>query len=59
MNISMLLTKKRLLLKEIRNVQMKVLEYADACRDSGADAEYEEAVDINNKLGSISLKDSA
>ncbi len=52
----LLLEKKRALFNEIKNVQMKVFEYADVCRDLKAEKEYKEAVVINDKLMSISLR---
>lgn len=55
LSVTGLLKKKVTLCKELKAMEMKVLAYADSCRDLNEDAEYENAVGILTKLQSVAL----
>lgn len=47
--------KKLELMKEIKKVEMKVLAYADSCRDSNDEPEYKHAVQMLGNVQAIAL----
>jgi|GEM_PF-2750309 len=42
--------------QHLKNSEMKVLEYADMCRDAGDEVEYKVAAALYKRLQSVSLK---
>lgn len=56
LSIELLKDKKKTLAKEFKALEMKVIAYADSCRDLNEDAEYENATSTLTTLQSVALK---